>query len=119
MKTKNTRRQTNISLLFQSKCGIELALKANNLIVNNDQRSSVALTEDIKREFEEFWEHHKHHPLRGRNEILASFCPQVFGLYVVKLSVTLVLIGGVQKISESGTRVRGESHMLMVGDPGM
>ena len=34
--------------------------------------------------------------MMGRNIILASVCPQVFGLYVVKLCVTLVLIGGVQ-----------------------
>ena len=28
--------------------------------------------------------------------IIASFCPQVFGLYVVKLCIYLALIGGVQ-----------------------
>lgn len=32
--------------------------------------------------------------------------------------MTLVLIGGVQRVDNSGTRVRGESHMLLVGDPG-
>lgn len=34
-------------------------------------------------------------------------------------SVTLTLIGGVQHVDASGTRVRGESHLLLVGDPGM
>ena len=42
----------------------------------------------------------------------------MFGLYVVKLAITLALIGGVPHKSESGTRVRGESHLLLVGDPG-
>ena len=32
------------------------------------------------------------------NHILASLCPQVYGLYVVKLAVTMVLAGGVQII---------------------
>jgi len=32
--------------------------------------------------------------------ILASVCPQVYGLYVVKLAVALVLIGGVQVSAE-------------------
>eukprot|EP00794_Sanderia_malayensis_P020029 gene20029-21992_t len=101
-----------------SKCNIELVMKANNIVVNNDQQSAATLTEELKREFQEFWQLHSNHPLHGRNEILTSFCPQVFGLYVVKLSVALALIGGVQHVSESGTRTRGESHLLLVGDPG-
>ena len=32
------------------------------------------------------------------NHILASLCPQVYGLYYVKLAVTMVLAGGVQVI---------------------
>lgn len=32
--------------------------------------------------------------------------------------VTLTLIGGVQHVDGSGTKVRGESHLLLVGDPG-
>lgn len=46
-------------------------------------------------------------PILGRNEILASLCPQVFGLYLVKLAVAMVLAGGVQRTDATGTRVRG------------
>ena len=100
------------------KCDIEIVLHANNVVVSNDQKSNVSITDDYKVEFQRYWEEYRHHPLRGRNQILASFCPQVFGLYVVKLAVVLVLIGGVQRQEESGTRIRGESHILLVGDPG-
>ena len=49
-----------------------------------------------KEEFAEFWQSYALSPLRGRNHIIASLCPQVYGLYVVKLAVTLVLTGGVR-----------------------
>ena len=54
----------------------------------------------------------------GRNELLAGICMQTFGLYVVKLAVALALIGGVPRSDPSGMRIRGEIHLLLVGDPG-
>lgn len=93
-------------------------IKASDVVISNDQRSVVTMTDQLKRDFTTFWKSYQHFPLSGRNKILSAFCPQVFGLYVVKLAVSLALIGGVQRIKESGTRIRGESHLLLVGDPG-
>ncbi|XP_057677980.1 DNA helicase MCM9 isoform X2 [Corythoichthys intestinalis] len=101
-----------------SRCDVELVLKANNIEVNNQQGAASLLTEDVQKEFEEFWEHYKYDPIAGRNQILLSLCPQVYGMYVIKLAVAMVLAGGVQRIDSSGTRTRGECHMLLVGDPG-
>ena len=49
---------------------------------------------------------------------LRSVCPQIYGLFVVKLACLLMLIGGVARLDGSGTAIRGEVHMLLVGDPG-
>ncbi|XP_052064164.1 DNA helicase MCM9-like [Mytilus californianus] len=101
-----------------SRCEIEVVMKANHVLVTNEQRNSVLVNQDLKKEILSFWESRSHQPLTGRNQILTSFCPQVYGLYVVKLAVAMALAGGVQRVDETGTRVRGEIHMLLVGDPG-
>lgn len=100
------------------RCDIDLVVQANHLQVCNDQRSAVLVTQEMKEDFENFWKLQSHDPLSARNRILASFCPQVYGLYLVKLAVCLVLTGGVQHNENSGSRIRGESHLLLVGDPG-
>merc|ERR1711965_130287 len=39
-------------------------------------------------------------------------------MYLVKLGLLLTLIGGVSHTDASSMRVRGESHLLLVGDAG-
>ncbi|XP_029965459.1 DNA helicase MCM9 isoform X2 [Salarias fasciatus] len=99
-------------------CDVELVLKANNIEVNNQQAAAALLVGDIHKDFEEYWSEHRRRPMAGRNNILLSLCPQVFGMYVIKLAVAMVLAGGVQRTDSSGTKIRGECHMLLVGDPG-
>ncbi|KAM7264589.1 hypothetical protein ACFE04_002272 [Oxalis oulophora] len=100
------------------RCDLDPVLIANHVRRTNELKSDTHIPDDVIVKFKQFWLDFKDAPLKGRNAILRGICPQVFGLFTVKLAVTLTLIGGVQHVDTSGTKVRGESHLLLVGDPG-
>jgi DNA helicase MCM9 len=54
----------------------------------------------------------------ARRKILESVCPQVYGMDICKLATLLVVIGGVPGEHE-GMRIRGQCHLLLVGDAGV
>ncbi len=100
---------------------IHLAIFANNVCVSNDQiLTNSVITEEQKESFSQYWAHCRetNAELEGRNQILAAFCPQVYGLFIIKLAVSVILCGGVERTDANGTSVRGEPHLLMIGDPG-
>lgn len=115
-----------------SRCVIDMLIQANNVISSNDterlfdRKSSYYDTSRLLNnnidfiQFEKFWEYYrqKNMELEGRNIILRSVCPQLYGLFLVKLSLLLALIGGSQTHYEGGVRRRSQIHLLMVGDPG-
>jgi hypothetical protein len=43
-----------------------------------------------EREFYEFWKEYTNRPFTARNILLKSLCPQLYGMYIVKMAVTLV-----------------------------
>ncbi|XP_075673193.1 putative DNA helicase MCM9 [Castanea sativa] len=100
------------------RCDLDPILIANHVRRTNELKSEVDIPDDVIMKFKQFWSDFHDAPLKGRNAILRGICPQIFGLFTVKLAVALTLIGGVQHIDASGTKVRGESHLLLVGDPG-
>uniref|UniRef100_A0A8P4GNU5 DNA helicase MCM8 n=1 Tax=Dicentrarchus labrax TaxID=13489 RepID=A0A8P4GNU5_DICLA len=52
--------------------------------------------------------------------IVHSLCPVIYGQLVVKAALALVLFGGRQKhTGKNSVPVRGDPHILMVGDPGL
>ncbi|KAF8044179.1 hypothetical protein BT93_A2226 [Corymbia citriodora subsp. variegata] len=100
------------------RCDLEPVLVANYVRRTNELKSGIDVPDNVIMKFREFWNCFKDTPLKGRNAIIRGICPQVFGLFTVKLAVALTLIGGVQHVDASGTKIRGESHLLLVGDPG-
>ena len=51
-------------------------------------------------------------------KIVASIAPSLYGLTTEKEALALQLFGGVPKEMPDGRRIRGDIHLLLVGDPG-
>ena len=52
-------------------------------------------------------------------KIVGSIAPAIHGYDEVKESIALQLFGGTAKLLEDGTKIRGDIHILLVGDPGV
>jgi replicative DNA helicase Mcm len=50
--------------------------------------------------------------------MVASIAPSIYGYEQEKLSMILQLFSGVTKQLPDGSRIRGDLHMLLIGDPG-
>ncbi len=51
------------------------------------------------------------------NRIVASIAPSIYGMEDVKEAILLQMLGGVQQKLPDGTKVRGDIHILLLGDP--
>jgi DNA helicase MCM9 len=78
------------------------------------------LSNNSRPKFDQFWSQYAGRPFQGRNEIIQAICPQLYGMYYVKLCLLLTLIGGSisQPSDRNGIRRRYQSHLLLIGDPG-
>jgi replicative DNA helicase Mcm len=92
----------------------ELRVRANSLRVSEKVLEEVAITREDEEKILELakdpW---------ARERIIASIAPSIYGHWDLKEAIALQLFGGVQKVMPDGTRIRGDMHVLFVGDPGV
>lgn len=116
------------------RCHVGLALHATSVIKAPNARHRIDQSPETVSLFQQYWDHHFHVPFLARDAIVKGMCPQLCGLYTVKLASLLMLIGGISKtmsdanlgdgtttVSLQGTTgggARGEIHFLLIGDPG-
>jgi len=72
-------------------------------ISEEDEKQIIALSQD---------------PMIYR-KIAHSIAPTIFGVDDVKEAIALQLFGGIAKEMPDGSRLRGDIHVLLIGDPGI
>ncbi|MEM2006489.1 MAG: minichromosome maintenance protein MCM [Sulfolobales archaeon] len=88
-------------------------IEANNIIPAQRLLEEVSISPEDEAEIREL----ARDPM-VRRKIIASIAPAIHGYWDLKESIALLLFGGVPKVLADGTRIRGEIHVLMIGDPG-
>ncbi len=91
----------------------DFKISANNIEVSQKVLEDVHLSpEDVERIKElakDPWIH---------KSIILSIAPAIYGHWDIKEAIAFALFGGVPKELEDGTRIRGDIHVLIIGDPG-
>lgn len=113
------------SFQYEGSCEAVIAMRAVSMTREQNSLTidSNGLSEQLMMLKADWIEHlNKHGELGMRDIILKSVCPDVYGLYPVKLAIVLAICSG-NEISDhklnDGLHQRGQSHILLVGDPGL
>ena len=78
------------------RCTLDIALEANSIVALNATEQAVSLSGATASEFEAFWRTYRDRDalFEARNVIVRSVCPQLYGMFYVKLALLLSLVGG-------------------------
>ena len=78
-----------------ARCEVDIVILANSVKSLNANATKAQSKESLD-EFVQYWKTHREQgrELVGRDGIIRAVCPQLYGLYGIKLAVVLTLIGG-------------------------
>ncbi|MEM0472510.1 MAG: minichromosome maintenance protein MCM [Sulfolobales archaeon] len=97
----------------RSKAVYEIELYGNNIETRDKGVEEIELSEEDIDEIRRLAKD----PMITR-KIIASIAPAIYGHWDVKEAIALLLFGGVPKHRSDGTKIRGDVHVLIIGDPG-
>ncbi len=97
-----------------TKLTFEMKIEANSLEVSQKVLEEIEISKEDERKILELAK-----DLKIREKIVQSIAPAIHGYNHIKKAIALLLFGGVPKELPDGTRIRGDIHILLVGDPGV
>jgi replicative DNA helicase Mcm len=92
----------------------DIAIEANNVIPMEETFEDLNISEEEERQIQELAADPK-----VLERLVKSIAPSIYGFEKIKEAVLLQLFGGVKKKKSDGGTTRGDTHMLLVGDPGV
>ncbi|MEK6940588.1 MAG: LAGLIDADG family homing endonuclease [Nanoarchaeota archaeon] len=103
---------------IQLKTGVQsirydIAVDANHVTPIEQSYEDIEINEEDKKKIQELA---LDPALYDR--MINSICPSVYGHEDIKEALVLQLVGGVKRERPDKTRLRGDVHILLVGDPG-
>jgi len=88
-------------------------LEANYVEVSSKENLDVEITPEDERKILEL----SRRP-DIRELIINTIAPSIYGYNEIKTAIAALLFGGNSKVYPDGVRVRGDIHILLIGDPG-
>ncbi|MUM64753.1 AAA domain-containing protein [Acidianus infernus] len=96
-----------------SRAVFDVYMKALSIEVSQKVLDEVEITDEDKKKIEDLakdpW---------IKQKIISSIAPSIFDHWEIKEAIALALFGGVPRVMPDGTRIRGDIHVLIIGDPG-
>ncbi len=92
----------------------DIYLDGNSLEIKEEEFEEIEITEEDEREIMEL----KNQP-DVYEKLIRSIAPSIYGYEEIKEAMVLQLFAGIPKELPDETRVRGDIHLLLVGDPGV
>lgn len=89
-------------------------IHGNNIIPEEQEFEEINITDEEEEIIKELSQDPKIY-----NRLRDSVAPSLFGLKSEKTAILYQLFGGVRKTEMTGNTIRGDVHVLMVGDPGV
>lgn len=91
----------------------EIHLDVNSIEYEEKEYEEVLITPEDEMKIREFASSPD-----AFDKIIASISPTIYGYEQEKEALALQLFGGVSKVMDDGTRIRGDIHIALIGDPG-